>query len=409
MRLLFTALFALVLAVLMAGLLQRSPGLFTFTYDEWVLQSSLTAFVFVFVVVFSLVYFSLWLIRELYRLPKTLGRWSSHRRHQRSQTCLARGWLAMMEGNWSVAERAFRKGANYSPLPLVNYLGAARAAQLQGEADRGDHYLRLADACHGGSSLAVGITKATWQLDQGHIEQARATLTSLEGEQPGCAQVKRMLLDTTVRLEDWGQAIELLEECESKGLLPLERIRVKQHMAYAGLLRQADRAALDGCWRALPGRLKKETQLIAVYVRQRLGFADTGDCEVLLRHALRRKWAPELVRLYGLVEGDNLSRQLAYMERALHHHPKDAVLLLTLGRLCKKNNLWGKSRGYLERSIDIHPDPEVYQELATLLERQGEKAAAAMYYQKGLHIATSSAYRRSESMSGAGEEVAADP
>ena len=62
-------------------------------------------------------------------------------------------------------------------------------------------------------------------------------------------------------------------------------------------------------------------------------------------------------------------------------------MLLTLGRLCKKNHLWGKAKAYLERSIEAQPNPEAYQELATLLEQQGEPVAAAAYYQKGLNMA----------------------
>jgi len=392
-RLLFTVLSALVLAVIVAWLLQRDPGLLIFAYDEWVVQTSLAVFVFLSTAVFLSAYFLLRVTGKLLRFPKELGRWSLHRRHRRSEKCLTQGFLAMIEGNWPEAERAFRKGANYSRLPLVNYLGAARAAQLQGGADRSDHYLQLAHEYNDGANLAAGITQAELQINQKQIEQAHATLKLLESKQPGHEQVKLMLLDTAARLKDWTQVIALLKEFKSKGVLPLEQIRARQRIAYAGLLRaagrDADRAALDAFWSDVPDKLKKEVQLIAAYVTQRLRFADTGDCEVLLRHALKKKWRPELVRLYGLVKGDNLNRQLDHAEKQLNHHPEDAVLLLTLGRLCKRNNLWGKSRRYLERSIDVQPEPEAYQELAALLEQQGEHAAAAMYYQEGLNIATS--------------------
>ena len=183
-----------------------------------------------------------------------------------------------------------------------------------------------------------------------------------------------------------------LSESRRRGLISAEQARAKQLTFQAGLLRQAgngqDRAALKNAWRSIPNKLKKESSLIGAYVRERLRQGDSSDCEALLRRALKRQWDPELVRLYGLVEGRNLKRQLEFAGNWLSQFPRDAELLLTLGRLCKKNHLWGKARSYLEQSIHARPDPATCQELAILLEQQGEHAAARSYLQEGLNLAT---------------------
>ena len=134
---------------------------------------------------------------------------------------------------------------------------------------------------------------------------------------------------------------------------------------------------------------KKEAFLIGAYVSERLRFGDTGDCETVLRRALKRRWDPELVRLFGRVEGRNLKRQLSFATGCLGRHPEDPHLLLTLGRLCKKNQLWGKARSYLEQSLQILPDPVTCRELATLLEQQGEHDAANARFRQGLNLLTS--------------------
>ncbi len=121
---------------------------------------------------------------------------------------------------------------------------------------------------------------------------------------------------------------------------------------------------------------------------QRLRFPDNRDCEPILRKALKHKWDRVLVRLYGLVQGEDISKQLAFAERMLASHSRDATLHLTVGRLCLRNSLWGKARSYLEESIAIQPTPEAYRELALLLESQGDHATAADYYQKGLNLVT---------------------
>ena len=181
-------------------------------------------------------------------------------------------------------------------------------------------------------------------------------------------------------------------ESRRRGLISAEQARAKQLTFQAGLLRRAgngqDRAALKNAWRSIPNKLKKESSLIGAYVRERLRRGDSSDCEAMLRRALKRQWDPELVRLYGLVEGRNLKRQLEFAGNWLSRFPRDAALLLALGRLCKKNHLWGKARSYLEQSIQARPDPATCQELATLLEQQGEHAAARSYLQEGLNLAT---------------------
>ena len=92
--------------------------------------------------------------------------------------------------------------------------------------------------------------------------------------------------------------------------------------------------------------------------------------------------------LYGLVVGSDQARQLAFAEGMLKAHAADTMLLLTLGRLCKRQSLWGKASTYLQECIDIQASPEAYQELAALLEQQGDHAAATECYQKGLSLVT---------------------
>ena len=181
-------------------------------------------------------------------------------------------------------------------------------------------------------------------------------------------------------------------EHRQRGRISAAAAEAERLSYYAGLLRQAgsepERKALDGVWRKIPQKLKKESSLISAYVSERLRHAGSGDCEPVLRRALKRQWDPELVRLFGLVEGKSLKKQLEFAEERLTRSPEDPALLLTLGRLCKRNHLWGKARSYLEQSIQAGPHPETCQELATLLEQQGEHAAARTYLQQGLNLAT---------------------
>lgn len=74
-------------------------------------------------------------------------------------------------------------------------------------------------------------------------------------------------------------------------------------------------------------------------------------------------------------------------EQWLKSHPGDAVLLLTLGRLCAGQELWGKAQSYLEASIAVEPTFTAHLAAARLHERIGNADAARMHYGEVLNLA----------------------
>ena len=284
-----------------------------------------------------------------------------------------------------------RKGAKYSRLPMINYIGAARAAQKQGAIDRRDSYLRQAYSEDQGSEYAVGVTRAELQLNQDQTEQAYATLRHIDADKPGQNLVKLMLLEASSELNDWEQSISILQELENKGTLPLEKLRARQLQGYAHILSKASESGnvgdLKEVWHSIPKKLKREFYLLEVYVQARLKFPDTSDCEVMLRRVIKNHPDPALIRLYGLVQGENPAKQLLFMERLLKQQPTDSSAHLTAGRLYKRAELWGNARSCLEKSLQIEPTSEAYYELATLFDSQGDSENANLYFKKGLVLA----------------------
>ena len=50
-------------------------------------------------------------------------------------------------------------------------------------------------------------------------------------------------------------------------------------------------------------------------------------------------------------------------ENWLVQHPQDPVLLLTLGRLCRHQQLWGKAEDYLQRALAAGAGAAAWEEL----------------------------------------------
>jgi HemY protein len=391
-RLLIIILSGLLAAIGIGTLLSRDAGLMIFSYAGYNIQMSMSLFVLILLVLFVGTYFVFRLLGGLIRLPKNVNRWSLNRRYQRSEKYLSQGILASLEGDWPKAEESFQRGARHSRLPLVNYLAAARAAQHLGAILRRDHYLRLAHESSPEAALAIGLTQAKLQLSESQTEQAYATLKHLVKDPSAQDDAKGLLLEAATELKEWPEALRLLNDPKCKKLLPAEQLKERRLAVYAGLLREAaevrDRIRLDREWENIPRKLKGENYLIKEYVDARFNFPDTSDCEHLLRKTLNANWDEALVRQYGLVEGDKIVKQIQFAERLLLAHSREPALLLALGRLCKRNSLWGKAKSYLQDSLSAQPSAEAYQELALLLEQQGEHVAAGLHFQKGLALAT---------------------
>ena len=150
-----------------------------------------------------------------------------------------------------------------------------------------------------------------------------------------------------------------------------------------------DAEVLDQTWAHVPKKLKGEVELLESYYSglMRMGLHDRAEKE--LATALKSNWRSELVRLFGLVEATDTTKQLKKAETWLKAHSEDPDLLLAAARLCMRNELWGKARSYLETVISLRPTPEAYREYGTLLTQMGESDAAADAYRDGLGMVAS--------------------
>jgi HemY protein len=389
-RFLLYILFALILAVVAGSLIKQDTSQVIFALSDYSIQITLSFFILLLVASFFLFYYLIRSFFGLLDIPKNYRQWKKTRGHTKSEYYLTQGNLSLIEGNWTRAEKLLSKGAKYSRLPLINYIGAARAAQNLGALERRDSYLRQAYAEDSASGNAVGLTRAELQLNQEQTEQAYATLQHINTDKPGQNQVNLMMLEASSELNDWHQSLKILQALEKKGAMPVEKIRAKQLRAYANIILTAGSTSsleeLKDIWQSVPKRLKKEFYLLEVYVSARLKFPDTSDCELMIRKVIRHSPDPLLIRLYGLVIGQNPAKQLSYIELLMKENPGDSNIMLTAGTLYKRAKLWGKARSCIEKSIALAPTAEAYYELATLFENQGDAENAMLNFQKGLAL-----------------------
>jgi HemY protein len=142
--------------------------------------------------------------------------------------------------------------------------------------------------------------------------------------------------------------------------------------------------ALRQQWQQVPGDLKRDPLLLQSYCRLLVAAGEHATAEKLIVKAQKQQWDAGLARVYGYVRDDNPAGQLSTAESWLAQHDGEYELLLCLGRLAARNELWGKARDYFEKSCKLERTPEVCAELGRLLAAQGEERPALAYFREGL-------------------------
>lgn len=395
-RLYLLLLAAIAAAALLGMAIAEHPGYVLFAYKGFRFESSLWAFLGLLLLLGGL----FWGLRLALGLLVTSGGvvnpWSRRNHMRRVRLAARRGQLDLAEGRWKDALRHLRRAATGDQQPLVHYLGAARAANELGDYAESDKLLHEAREREPQADMAIDLAQARMLISRGQYPEALACVRQLHDEHPRQPYVLQLLQQLYVQLQDWQALCRLLPQLHKYRALPEGRLAELERLAWTAAMEQAGQgAAKEGVssretlleyWRQLPKGLRDDVVLVQAYAAQLRDMGAQEEAEGVLRAALGRAYEAPLVHLYGQVRGSDPTAQLKLAEGWLKAHPDDPLLLLTLGRLCLLNKLWGKAREYLEASLKLARTPETCFELARLLAQLGETEQSNRLFQEGMQL-----------------------
>ena len=390
MRLVITILITLTLAVSVALMSANDPGYVVFSKDPYVVRLPLLLFGLLLFIGFALLYLLFNAISSTFRLPKRYAQWRNQHNENNSHRHTMMGYAGLIEGNWVKAERALLKKLEYNKTPLMNYLGAAYAAQQQGYMTQRNQYLDDALAQHPEHKLAINLTRARLLYQAGEMAEARNCLEILRHNVPKNIPVVRLLADTYQALGDWYSLADLVPALKKLNAFTKQEMNRKEQIAYDNLIDSpllADDNAPAITWKSLSSTRKKDHKMVASYVRRLIKKNQFQEAEKQLRHALNRKFDAELIYLYGMVESPYIEYQIQLVEsiakkkKQYSNHPD---LLLTLAKLYRLNQEYDKAMQHFKQAISAGGRNETYMSLAALLEDMGETDAALFYIKQGI-------------------------
>lgn len=318
--------------------------------------------------------------------------WISESRNKRADMKTNSGLVHFIEGNWREAKRDLLVAAKNVDKPLVHYLAAARSAYELGMVDETHRLLQQAEKSSPDHELAIALSQAKIQLLDEKYEQCQATLLRVKPLADKHPVVLDLLRQVYIQLQDWDSLVQLLPEIKASKI-DKEKFQKIEEQAFVAFLSNIKKASRDGdfdqvesAWQSIPTHLHKNTAILACHVKSLIQYKKDDLAEPLVRKALKSSWDSQLVTLYGLIKSSDSKTQLINAEYWLREHPNDTELLIALGRISQRNELWGKAKGYFEKSLATKETAEGFAQLAALHAHLGEHQESTALYQKGLML-----------------------
>ncbi len=388
MRSLFWLLTLSALAIGVALLGHLSDGYVLWVLPPWRIELSFNLFVLLQFVVLAVVYLLLRAIAITMNMPRIVGEFRSRRARQRDERTVAEALRQFWEGRYGHAIKSAEKvGAGGTAAPagpavqLAALVGFKAAHALHDEARIAEWRARAA-ADDGAWHTARLMAEAGLALDARDFAAAKAALDQLGAKERRQISAQRMFLRLAQGQSDWAEMLRIARSLEKHRALTAEQALPLRLRAQRGMLDglQDDPVQLMRYWRDMLSAERLDLQLAQRVTRALTMAGACAESGQLIEDYLDARWESVLLEDYARCVSADVLGHIAHCEKWLHAHPNDAELLLALGRLCARQQLWGKAQSYLEASLAVDPLCDVHVELARLFDHLERPDDANRHY-----------------------------
>ncbi len=385
------AIWSVVLAVLAVGialLARQSDGYVVIVAAPYRIELSLNLLVVGILAGYVAFHLLARLVETLLAIPKRVAAYREERARTRARQSLNDALIAFFQGRFASAEKSASVALEREESRGVAAIIAARSAHELGRFSEREQFLDQAKGAPAVDQARL-TTLADLLLAQGRHEEALAVLKDLAGRDARNVRLLRMRLAAETALKRWDEALQTTGTLAKLGGIPEAEAAATRRAAHLGNLNRKaqDAAALTQYWKHLPNDLRLDPSIAATAARYHLALGGNAEAQSIVEDALAAGWDTGLVALYADCAGTSAVHLIERAEKWLRQHARDPALLLTLGKLCMKQGLWGKAQSYIEASLALEPTHEGHMTLAALMERIGKPQEASRHFRKSAELA----------------------
>lgn len=380
------AIIALALGLVLA--IQSNVGYVQVIYPPYRLDFSLNFLIILLIASFASAYILTRLTLHTLRLPAYVRQFKDKRRKEKGRRATEEALTAFAEGRYPRAEKLAQQALVLNDAPAVNALLAARAAHEQRAYQRRDEYLARAEKLAPQHAIARLMTQAELLIDSRETQAALPVVQALKAIAGKHIGALRLELKAMQLAKNWDQVLQLVTQLEKRdGIEPVqaEQLRINAHIE--NLKHKAhDTSQLTEYWSKMSSAEKAINKIALTAARFFLALGGTIHARKIIEDSLAKNWDSELIELYGQCADKDVVKQIERAEAWLKDHPRDPYLLLALGRLCTRQELWGKAQSYVEASLSVESTRAAHLTLAQLLEKMNKMDEACVHYRRSLAL-----------------------
>ncbi|WP_334108042.1 heme biosynthesis HemY N-terminal domain-containing protein [Methylobacillus sp.] len=382
MRVLIWILLILALAIGVSLLVGNNEGYVLIVRPPYRLELSLNLLLILVVLAFASLHLLLRFIHYARDLPANVRAYKENRRIRLGHASLLEALHALSQGRYQIAQKSASKALDLGEDPSLTALIAARASHKLKQKGQRDYYLAEAERLAPDAEVARLLLQAELLLDDRLYSQALDVLQQIEKIEHRFIPALRLELKVQLRLNNWEQVLVLLQQLEKHDGMESWQAREIRLQAHQHLIERHGHNlnTLMNYWKRVPAEDKLNTRIAKLAADAFIRLNAGNQAQEVLEMSLTREWDSELAAKLGDCASTNPQKQLQQAEHWLLSHEQDAKLLLALGKMCMRLELWGKAQSYLEASISVQPCAEAHLTLARLLDNRGETDAANRHY-----------------------------
>lgn len=335
---------------------------------------------------FLVAYLLVRLLVTTIELPGRVARFRAARRRESAHGALVEALREFFAGRYAKAEKTVNRAVSLGePADLGSVIAAHAAHELRAP-ERRDEYLARIVPDPARPDAARVISEARMLLDERRPEDALAALAVLPKKHTAAL---RLELRARQRAGQWELVPALIDQLEKRDVFGAEQADAERRHAWRQWIerKSGDAAELVETWKRVPDRYRRDAGIAGAAAAAFHALDKNAEAQTIIERSLDAEWDVALVRLYGQCSDADTLRQIERAERWLKNHRNDAMLLLTLGRLCARQQLWGKAQSYLEASVALEPTYAAHLALAQLHERLEHTDAAQAHQRASLELA----------------------
>jgi HemY protein len=376
-------------AVTLALVFRLNTGYVLFVAPPYRVEVSQNAFTLIVIATFLALYALIRAAVRLARLPAEVREGRRRRQFERFRSKQDAAVVALLEGRHGKARQFAQEALAIPQSSPVAALVGARAALETRDWAAARAMLDRPDARATNLAVPRLMLEAELALERGQPAEALSRLAELRREAGLHTAAQRLELRALTAAGRPAEIPALVDQLVKRKVYDArqgELLRASAHAeALAGFAHDA--AGLRAYWARVPESDRLQSKVARAAARSFMQLGGDREAADILARSLERHWDSALLPLYAECRAPDATRQLETAERWLVAHNDDATLLYALGRLCERQQLWGKAQTYLEASLALDNHWRAHVALGEMLSRLGRHDEANAHLAAALKLA----------------------